>query len=126
MQKLFGMKRLFPLSSVFDRERATKSRVGRGSLLSTNTDLTHDTRHLCTRLRSGKLKAMPPGFSGSKLFVNTRNRVEFVFSVKQKIKKKKFCFNDNNGKLWVEVIIVTFFGSNKDVSLVKPLTVNFA
>ena len=82
------MKRLFPLSSVFDRERATKSRVGRGSLLSTNTDLTHDTRHLCTRLRTGKLKAMPPGFSGSKLFVNTRNRVEFVFSVKQKIKKK--------------------------------------
>ena len=28
--------------------------------------------------------------------------------------KKTFCFNDNNGKLWVEVIIVTFFGCSSD------------
>ena len=58
-----------------------RSRVGSGSLLSTNTDLTHNARHLCTRFRTGKIKAIPPGFSGSKLFANTRNRVEFVFSV---------------------------------------------
>ena len=61
-----------------------RAREGIGSLLSTNTDLTHDTRRLCSRLRTGKIKAMPPGFSGSKLFANTRNRVEFVFSVQQK------------------------------------------
>ena len=61
-----------------------RSREGIGSLLSRNTDLTHDTRRLCSRLRTGKIKAMPPGFSGSKLFANTRNRVEFVFSVQQK------------------------------------------
>ena len=91
-----------------------RSRVGSGSLLSTNTDLTHDIRHLCTRLRTGKIKAMPPGFSGSKLFASTRNRVEFVFSVQQKIIKKTFCFNDNNDKLWVEVIIVAFFGCSSD------------
>ena len=66
-----------------------RSREGIGSLLSTNTDLTHDTRQLCTRLRTGKIKAMPPGFSGSKLFANTRNRVEFVFPVQQKIIKKR-------------------------------------
>ena len=61
-----------------------RAREGIGSLLSTNTDLTHDTRRLCSRLRTGKIKAMPPGFSGGKLFANTRNRVEFVFSVQQK------------------------------------------
>ena len=61
-----------------------RSMEGIGSLLSTNTDLTHDTRRLCSRLRTGKIKAMPPGFSGSKLFANTRNRVEFVVSVQQK------------------------------------------
>ena len=66
-----------------------RSRVENGSLLSTNTDLTHDTRHLFTRLRTGKIKAMPPGFSGSKLFANTRNRVEFVISVQQKTTKKR-------------------------------------
>ena len=68
-----------------------RAREGIGSLLSTNTDLTHDTRRLCSRLRTGKIKAMPPGFSGSKLFANTRNRVEFVFSVQQKtIKNVQF------------------------------------
>ena len=87
-----------------------RSRVGSGSLLSTNTDLTHDIRHLCTRLRTGKIKAMPPGFSGSKLFASTRNRVEFVFLCTTENYKKTSCFNDNNGKLWVEVIIVAFFG----------------
>ena len=87
-----------------------RSRVGNGSLLSTNTDLTHDTRHLCTHLRTGKIKAMPPGFSGNKLFANTRNRVEFVFFCKTENYKKTFCFNDNNDKLRVEVIIVAFFG----------------
>ena len=61
-----------------------RSIEGIESLLSTNTDLTHDTRRLCSRLRTGKIKAMPPGFSGSKLFANTRNRVEFVVSVQQK------------------------------------------
>ena len=61
-----------------------RSREGIGSLLSRNTDLTHDTRRLCSRLRTGKIKAMLPGFSGSKLFANTRNRVKFVFSVQQK------------------------------------------
>ena len=64
-----------------------RAREGIGSLLSTNTDLTHDTRRLCSRLRTGKIKAMPPGFSGSKLFANTRNRVEFLFSVQQKTMK---------------------------------------
>ena len=64
-----------------------RAREGIGSLLSTNTDLTHDTRRLCSRLRTGKIKAMQPGFSGSKLFANTRNRVEFLFSVQQKTMK---------------------------------------
>ena len=64
-----------------------RAREGIESLLSTNTDLTHDTRRLCSRLRTGKIKAMPPGFSGSKLFANTRNRVEFLFSVQQKTMK---------------------------------------
>ena len=62
-----------------------RAREGIGSLSSTNTDLTHDTRRLCSRLRTGKIKAMPPGFSGSKLFANTRNRVEYVVSVQQKL-----------------------------------------
>ena len=64
-----------------------RAREGIESLLSTNTDLTHDTRRLCSHLRTGKIKAMPPGFSGSKLFANTRNRVEFLFSVQQKTMK---------------------------------------
>ena len=66
-----------------------RSRVGSRNLLSTNTDLTHDALHLGTRLRTGKIKAMPPVFSGSKLFPNTTNCVEFVFSVQQKIIKKR-------------------------------------
>ena len=40
-------------------------------------DLTHDPRHLCTRLRTNGIKAMSRGFSGGKQvinFSNTRNR----------------------------------------------------
>ena len=40
-------------------------------------DLIHDTRHLCTRLRTDGIKAMSRGFSGGKQvinFSNARNR----------------------------------------------------
>ena len=37
--------------------------------------------------------------------------VEFVYSRQQKI--KDFSLKDDNGKLWVEVIIVSFFWKQK-------------
>ena len=63
-------------------------------------DLIHDTRHLCTRLRTDGIKAMSRGFSGGKQvinFSNARHRGWTTFYIK-----------DDNGKLWVEVIIFTF------------------
>ena len=52
------------------------------------------------------------------------------------IKRRTFHLKDDNGKLWVEVIIVTFLeevatvdvltANNNDVSLVKTRTVQFA
>ena len=56
-------------------------------------DVIHDSRHLCTRLRSGEGAG---GWGGGKQLnrsANTRNRGRL---------------KDNNGKLWVEVIIVTY------------------
>ena len=70
-------------------------------------DVIHDSRHLCTRLRSYGTKTKSRGFSGKgegggglggggkqgNESASTRNRGRL---------------KDSNGKLWAEVIIVTF------------------
>ena len=60
--------------------------------------------------------------------------VEFVYSWQQKI--KNFYIKDDSAKLWVEVIIVTFFNavatvdaltaSNNDANFVETQTIHFA
>ena len=77
------------------------------------------------------MKTMSHGFSGGKQAIklpSVRNRGQVVvYSGQQRI--RNFHLKDDNGKLWVEVIIVTFFGccsdrrcfftvSKNDVSLV--------
>ena len=52
-------------------------------------DLIHDTRHLCTRLRTDGIKAMSRGFSGGKQVkksANTSNRGRVVYSRQNKMK----------------------------------------
>ena len=69
---------------------------------------------LHTHLRTGKIKAMPPGFSGSKTICQYKKSCRVCFFCTTENYKKTFCFNDNNGKLRVEVIIVAFFGCSSD------------
>ena len=63
----------------------------------------------------GFKKAMSRGFSGGKQVIksaNTRNRAEFVYS------------GNNHGKLWVEVIIVTFLDAVVTVDVLTPASKN--
>lgn len=66
-------------------------------------DLIHDAGYLCTRLRTDGEKAT----SGGKQVIKTTDKleiaVEFVYSRKQKM--ENFYLKDDDGKLWVEVII---------------------
>ena len=59
---------------------------------------------------------MSHGFSGGKQAIklpSVRNRGQVVvYSGQQRI--RNFHLKDDNGKLWVEVIIVTFFGCRSD------------
>ena len=69
-------------------------------------DLIHDTRHLCTRLRTNGLK--------KQLYV--------IFQRANKWKNyRTFHLKDNNGKLWVELIIVASWDA---VATVNVLTAN--
>ena len=74
------------------------------------------------------LKAMSRGFSGGN-FSNTRNRSRVCLFLTT---KNEQLFIDDNSKLWVEVITVTFFSAVQpykqyyDVDFVETQTVHFA
>ena len=71
-------------------------------LTITAIDLIHDTRHLCTRLRTDGRKALSRGFSeGKQVMKISRSRLFIVDNGKW----KAFYRKDDNGKLWVEMII---------------------
>ena len=86
-----------------------------------------DTRHLCTRLRTdGIKKAMSRGFSGGKQVIksaNNRNRSRVCLFWKTK-NEELFYIKDDNGKLWVEVIIVTFLDAIATVDVLTPASKN--
>ena len=92
-------------------------------------DLIHNARNPCTRLRADGIKAMSRGF-----FPIQEISVKFVYSWQEKM--NNFLYKDDNGKLWVEVIIFTFLdtvatvdvltASNNDVNFVETQTIHFA
>ena len=95
--------------------------------------------HLCTRLRTDGIKPMLRGFSGGKQvinFSNTRNRGQSSLFILDNRKWITFYIKDDNGNLWVEVIIFTFLDavaaldvlttSSNDVNFVETQTVHFA
>ena len=70
---------------------------------------------------------MSRGFSGGN-YSNTRNRSRVCLFLTT---KNEQLFIDDNSKLWVEVITVTFFSaynhtSNNDVDFVETQTIHFA
>ena len=84
------------------------------------------------------MKVMSRGFSWGKQvinFSNTRNRRRVCLFLTTE-NKQLVNIKDDNGKLWVELIIVTFFNavatvdvrtaSNNDVNFVETQTLQFA
>ena len=85
-------------------------------------DLIHDTRHLCTRLRTDGIKVTSRacflrGQASDKICQCKKSRSSlFILNNRKWI---TFYLKDDNGKLWVKVIIVTFLDA---VATVDVLT----
>ena len=79
-----------------------------GPRCTVEINLIHDTRHLWTRLRTDGIKSMSRGFSGSKQVTNLplQESCLNLFILDNRKWRTPYLKNDN-GKLLVEVIIVT-------------------
>ena len=73
-------------------------------------DLIHDTRHLCMRSRNDGIKAKSWGFSGGRQEKKScqwkKSRLSLFIQGNRKL--PPFILKDDNVKIWVEVIIVSF------------------
>ena len=92
-------------------------------------DLIHDTRHLCTRLRTDGISNVTWFLRGQTSEKNCQCKKSWSSLLILDNRKWTFHLEDGNGKLLLEAIIVTFFGSSSDrkcVKLVETRTVHFA
>ena len=76
-------------------------------------DLIHDAQHLCTCLRTDGIKVMANGFLGGKQLIKYNQYKKSRSSLFILDHRKWTTFYDD-GKLWVEVIIFSFFGCRSD------------
>ena len=93
-------------------------------------DLIHDTRHLCMRSRNDGIKAMSWGFSGGRQEKKScrwkKSRLSLFIQGNRKL--PPFILKDDNVKIWVEVIIVSFLYAvaTLDVLMANSNDVNLA
>ena len=105
----------FPQENVHGLEFKPLKFFTKAQKCSSNRPFIHDTRNLCTRLRTDRIK-MSRGFSGGKQVIkcaNARNRGRVcIFQPTEN--EELFILRTINGKLWVEIIIVTFLDAVRE------------
>ena len=85
-----------------------------------------DTRHLCTRLRTDGIKSNVTWFLREQTSdkISQYNKSPPSLIILEDKKWRTFYIKDDNGKLWVEVIIVAFLDAVGTVDVLTPAIKN--